>query len=88
MVELYSGMNRKVILKEVVIEKLLANFVIIELDRRMARFAGILRSDYRKATPDTIIAATAVVHKLTLVTRNVKDFQRMSVEGFEIIKPY
>lgn len=44
----------------------------------------------RKATktklPDAIIAATAQVHKLTLITRNTKDFEK--IKGLEIMDSY
>jgi predicted nucleic acid-binding protein len=37
-----------------------------------------LRKTYAKlALPDAIIAATALVHNLTLISRNDKDFQRI-----------
>ena len=31
---------------------------------------------------DAMIAATAMVHKLTVVTRNLKDFERLGVSAF------
>jgi len=45
----------------------------------VARLAGLLKRDYgRKGTTlsvaDTTIAAVALVHELTLMTDNVKDF--------------
>jgi predicted nucleic acid-binding protein len=35
---------------------------------------------------DTLIAATAIVHHLTLVTRNTKDFE--SLEGIMVVNPF
>ena len=37
-------------------------------------------------TPDAIIASTAIVNGLTLITRNTKDFK--NIEGLKIIDPY
>jgi predicted nucleic acid-binding protein len=37
-------------------------------------------------TGDAIIAATAIVNKLTIITRNIKDFEK--IEGLEVINPY
>lgn len=34
---------------------------------------------------DALIAATALVHGLTLVTRNVKDFRR--IDGLDLLDP-
>ena len=35
---------------------------------------------------DAVIAATALYHKQPLVTRNIKDFDR--VEGLDIVNPF
>jgi predicted nucleic acid-binding protein len=45
-----------------------------------------LRKTYKTKLPDAIIAATAIIHGLTLVTRNTKDFKNIS--GLEAINPY
>jgi predicted nucleic acid-binding protein len=37
-------------------------------------------------TPDGIIASTAIINGLTLITRNTKDFK--NIEGLKIIDPY
>jgi len=45
-----------------------------------------IRKDYRLKLPDAIIAATAVVANLPLLTRNVSDFRK--VITLEVIDPY
>jgi predicted nucleic acid-binding protein len=45
-----------------------------------------IRQDYRLKLPDAMIAATAVVLDLTLVTRNVSDFSK--VKGLQITNPH
>jgi len=45
-----------------------------------------LRRQVSIKLPDAVIAATALVHNLTLVTRNVKDFER--IEGLRIYNPF
>jgi len=45
-----------------------------------------LRKNYKVKLPDAIIAATALVHGLALLTRNTKDFQTIS--GLVSINPH
>lgn len=56
---------------------------ILMIDCKVADVWGQLQSD-NKARPlpaiDGLIAATALTHQLTLVTRNIKDFFHASVE--------
>ncbi|MGQ0670747.1 MAG: PIN domain-containing protein [Actinomycetota bacterium] len=55
---------------------LLAPFREIPVDRSIAERAGRLRRSSGVRTPDALIAATALEHRLTLVTRNVRDLIR------------
>jgi predicted nucleic acid-binding protein len=45
-----------------------------------------LRQTHRIKTPDAIIAATALVNKYTLISRNLSDFS--SISGLTVIDPY
>jgi len=45
-----------------------------------------IRKETKTKLPDAIIAATAMVHKFSLITRNVKDFEK--IQGIEIQDPY
>jgi predicted nucleic acid-binding protein len=56
------------------IRTLLAPFGEMPVDRTIAEEAGRIRRSGRTRTPDALIAATARVHGLTLITRNVRDF--------------
>ncbi|HXW35486.1 MAG TPA: type II toxin-antitoxin system VapC family toxin [Acidimicrobiales bacterium] len=50
----------------------------LPVDRRVADRAGRLRRETRSLKmPDALIAATALVHSLTLATNNVRDFRRI-----------
>jgi predicted nucleic acid-binding protein len=55
------------------------------VDRGVAERAGRIRREAGVRTPDALIAATALEHRLTLVTRNVRDFER--VPGLRISDP-
>jgi toxin FitB len=45
-----------------------------------------LRQQYKTQIPDAIIAATALVNGLILITRNSKDFEQIS--DLQIVNPY
>jgi predicted nucleic acid-binding protein len=54
-------------------------------DAEVARAIAV-RRERKMDLADAIIAATALVHQLTLVTRNVADFQH--VAGLDLINPF
>lgn len=56
--------------------RLLAGMDELVVDRRVAEKAGELRRIGLKM-PDALIAATGLVHQLTLLTRNTADFRRV-----------
>lgn len=63
---------------ELLIEDLLATLSIIPLDSRIARLAALVRRHYRVKVPDSIIAATAMFTGSSLITRNTRDFRKIS----------
>jgi predicted nucleic acid-binding protein len=63
--------------EEAGIKRLLTDMFVVPLDSRLARYAGYLRRLYRLKTPDSAIAATAMLTKTTLLTRNVDDFRQI-----------
>jgi predicted nucleic acid-binding protein len=52
---------------------------ILGIDARTARLWGELSAQRSRPVIDTLLAATAVVHGLTLVTRNTSDVQDIDV---------
>ena len=60
---------------EPVVRRLLAGMDELVVDRRVADRAGALRRAGLRM-PDALIAATALVHNLTLLTRNTADFRK------------
>ncbi|MBL7803801.1 MAG: hypothetical protein JNL02_08720 [Saprospiraceae bacterium] len=46
----------------------------------------MLRRSFKIKLPDAIIAATALVHELDLVTRNREDFSKIS--NLTVLNPY
>jgi predicted nucleic acid-binding protein len=60
---------------EAAVRRLLAGMDELVVDRRVAERAGELRR-LGLRMPDALIAATGLVHQLTVLTRNVAHFQR------------
>lgn len=71
--ELFSGRDGR----ERAVEELLSPFGEIPVDRTIAVRAGRLRRSSAIRVPDALIAATALEHRLTLMTRNLSDFQQV-----------
>jgi len=63
--------------EELALEEALAYVTIVPLFSNTARIAARVRREYGLKTPDSAIAATALVTDTTLVTRNVRDFRRV-----------
>ncbi|HUA95739.1 MAG TPA: type II toxin-antitoxin system VapC family toxin [Acidimicrobiales bacterium] len=60
------------------VRRLLAGMDELTVDRRVADRAGLLRRQVPGVRlPDALIASTALVHGLTLHTKNRRDFQRI-----------
>lgn len=59
------------------LQVLLAPFTEVPVDRPIAERAGRIRRITGTRIADALIAATALEHRLALVTRNTKDFERV-----------
>jgi toxin FitB len=64
------------------VDGLESNFAdrILEIDIATAKLWGELSAPQSRPVVDTLLAATAIVHKLTLVTRNTSDVQGIHVQ--------
>ncbi len=63
------------------VRTLLASLNEIAVDGAVAERAGRLRRERSLRIADALIAATALVHELDLVTRNRRDFHRVTGLG-------
>jgi predicted nucleic acid-binding protein len=79
--ELFSGRGAE----ERRVRRLLEPMRDLPVDAAIAERAGRLRRGSNRRLPDALIAATAVEHRLTLVTRNVRGFE--GVRGLKLRRP-
>ena len=70
--------------------KVLNDFIdhamVFELERDIKLKTAEIRKAHKIKLPDAIIAATSLVYKLTLLTRNVNDFK--NIKRFKLLNPY
>ncbi|MDQ6763986.1 MAG: type II toxin-antitoxin system VapC family toxin [Bacteroidota bacterium] len=59
---------------------------VIELEQPIKLKTAELRKAYKIKLPDAIIAATALVYDLTLLSRNTVDFK--DIAGLKIYNPW
>jgi toxin FitB len=70
--ELFAGTTASDLVSQV-----LQPFRELAVDREVAERAGRIRRESGLRLPDALVAATAIVHDLGLVTRNRQDFERV-----------
>jgi toxin FitB len=65
------------------LEQVAQTFNIVDMDARAFRtWAKLMHHKSDEVMEDAMIAATAVIHHLTVVTRNVRDFEKLNVPTF------
>jgi predicted nucleic acid-binding protein len=62
------------------------NAFVITLDDAIVNQTILLRKKHKIKLPDAIIAATALIFNLTIVTNNSDDFK--NITGIEVLNPY
>ena len=68
------------------LEYFFTDVLVLEMNNQIVEQTILLRRNTKMKTPDAIIAATALVYDLTLITRNTADFK--NIQGLNIIDPY
>ncbi|MFM9836651.1 MAG: PIN domain-containing protein [Cyclobacteriaceae bacterium] len=63
-----------------------ANYLIDNINDFIIEKTIELRKTHKTKLPDAIIAATAIVYDLTLISRNTSDFK--NIEGLKVIDPH
>ena len=59
---------------------------VLPLSPAVLNQAVVLRQQRKMSLGDALVAGTALVHRLTLVTRNVEDFQW--IQGLSLLNPF
>ncbi|MFZ0091858.1 MAG: PIN domain-containing protein [Solirubrobacteraceae bacterium] len=78
--ELFAGRDQPGVLRD-----LLCAMIELPIDSAIAELAGVTRRETGIATPDALIAATALMHRIPLMTRNRRHFQPVS--GLQVLAP-
>jgi predicted nucleic acid-binding protein len=84
--EIYAGLRPK---EEDATEEFLRSLEYYHLNWPVARLAGLLKRDHSRrgqtlTLADTTIAAVALIHELTLITDNVKDFPMKDLRLYQL----
>lgn len=69
-----------------VLNGFISDSLVIELEQSIKLKTAEIRKAYRIKLPDAIIAATALVYGLTLLTRNIEDFR--IIVDLDILNPW
>lgn len=70
--------------------QLLTNFIydatVLDLTENVVEVSIEIRKKHKTKLPDTIIAATALVYDLVLISRNTSDFK--NIGGLKVVNPH
>jgi predicted nucleic acid-binding protein len=80
------GFNFSTEKEQEIAETFMAYSTILDIDEKIVAQTIFIRKSKKIKLPDAIIAATAVVHHFTLITRNIGDFK--GIEGLNLLNPY
>lgn len=71
------GFNKATAEEQTITETFINAALLFHLDDAVINQTIALRKQHRIKLPDAIIAATAIVYDLTLITRNTNDFDKI-----------
>jgi predicted nucleic acid-binding protein len=69
-----------------ILTRFMNDIIILDLTQKIIETCIDLRKTYRIKLPDAIIAATALVYDLDLITHNISDFK--NIAKLRLINPY
>ena len=68
------------------IREFVGDCMVYDLSESIVEQTISIRKTKRIKLPDAVIAATAIESKLTLLTRNIRDFK--GIKGLDVLNPY
>ena len=80
------GYHRLTVVEKQFLEEFFSVSLVIPISQPVLDQAVMLRQIRRMSLGDAIIAGTALMHNLKLVTRNIKDFQW--IEGLQLLNSF
>jgi hypothetical protein len=80
------GYNFNSFEEQTTMETFINGCTLIDLNNDIVNTTITIRKSKRMKLPDAIIAATALVGNLTLITRNTTDFK--NIQGLQILDPH
>jgi predicted nucleic acid-binding protein len=69
-----------------VTEIFIENSIVLEISPEVVKKTIAIRKSRKINLPDAIIAATAIVYGFTLITQNMKDFEK--IQGIKVINSF
>jgi predicted nucleic acid-binding protein len=80
------GYNFKYNEEKNMMEYFISASIIYELNETVVNATIAIRKAHKIKLPDAIIAATALVYNLSLITRNTSDFK--NITGIKVVNPF
>jgi len=80
------GYNFSNAMEEQIITELCNSFEHILIENKIIKQTIEIRKNHKIKLPDAIIAATAIINKLPLVSHNTKDF--IDIDGLKLLDPF
>ena len=65
-------------------KEFISHAAVLALTDTIAEQSILIRQQFKTKTPDAIIAATALINGLTVVTNNTSDFSRLGVKTMAV----
>ncbi len=80
------GFNFKNKADKNITEIFIENSIILDLNPEVVQKTIAIRKSRKINLPDAIIAATSIVYDFTLITQNMKDFEK--IQGIKVLNSF